>query len=67
MSGIQSGIQALVKTECDRALYVHCLLNLCVQEVSQSVDLLRNILNLVFELGNLIKLSPKRSTLLVSC
>ena len=54
------------KKEYDRALYVHCLahsLNLCVQEVSRSVDLLQNILNLVFELGKLIKFSPKRSTL----
>lgn len=66
MSGIRSGVQALVKKECDRTLYVHCLahsLNLCVQEVSKRVDLLRNILNLVFELGKLIKFPPKRSTL----
>lgn len=66
MSGIRNGVQALMKKECDRALYVHCLahsLNLCVQEVSKNVDLIRNILNLVFELGKLIKFSPKRSTL----
>ncbi len=66
MSGIRNGVQALVKKECDRALYVHCLahsLNLCVQQVSKSVDLIRNILNLVFELGKLIKFSPKRSYL----
>ena len=57
MSGIRSGVQALVKKECDRALYVHCLahsLNLCVQEVSKSVNHLCNILNPVFELGKLI-------------
>ena len=66
MSGIRSGVQALVKKECDCALYFHCLahsLNLCVQEVSKRVDLLRNILNLVFELEKLIKFSPKRSAL----
>ena len=66
MSGIQSGVQALVKKECDRALYVHCLahsLNLSVQEVSRSIDLVRNLLNLIFELGKLIKFSPKRNTL----
>lgn len=66
MSGIRSGVQALVNKECDRALYVHCLahsLNLCEQKVSKSVDLLRNVLNLMFELGKLIKFSPKRSTL----
>ena len=66
MSGIRSGVQALVKKECDRALYVHCLahsLNLSVQEVSRSIDLVRNVLNLIFELGKLIKFSPKRNTL----
>ena len=38
MSGIRSGVQALVKREAKCALYVHCFahsLNLCVQEVSK--------------------------------
>ena len=40
MSGIRNGVQALVKWEEARALYVHCLahsLNLCVQEVTTKV------------------------------
>ena len=42
MSGIRNGVQALIKGEEARALYVHCLahsLNLCVQEVTKSVSL----------------------------
>ena len=57
MSGAQNGVQALVKKEANRALYVHCLahsLNLCIQEVSKKYDLVRN---------ELIKFSPKRQAL----
>ena len=42
MSDIRNGVQALIKGEEARALYVHCLahsLNLCVQEVTKSVSL----------------------------
>jgi len=42
MSGIRNGVQALIKGEEARAVYVHCLahsLNLCVQEVTKSVSL----------------------------
>ena len=43
MSGIRSGVQALVKREAKCAVYVHCFahsLNLCVQEVSKGVELI---------------------------
>ena len=39
MSGVRNGVQALIKGEQSKALYVHCLahsLNLCVQEVTKS-------------------------------
>ena len=39
MSGIRNGIQALVKQEESKALYVHCLahnLNLCLQDASKN-------------------------------
>ena len=41
MSGIRNGVQALVKNESNRALYVHCLahsLNLCLQTVTKNCD-----------------------------
>jgi hypothetical protein len=66
MSGIRNGVQALVKKEANRALYVHCLahsLNLCVQGVSKKCDLVRNIMELIYELVQLIKFSPKRQAL----
>ena len=38
MSGVQNGVQALMKKESDLCLYVYCFahsLNLCVQEVTR--------------------------------
>lgn len=69
MSGVRKGVQALVKKENDDCLYVHCFahsLNLCVQEVSKKVDLIRNTMEFIASLLQLIKLSPKRSSLLSS-
>lgn len=66
MSGIRKGVQALVKRETDRALYVHCFahsLNLCVQEVSKGIELIRSVMDFIYELVQLIKFSPKRTTI----
>ena len=41
MSGIRNGVQALVKQEESKALYVHCLahnLNLCLQDASKKMQ-----------------------------
>ena len=57
MSGIRNGAQALFKQD------VHCLahsLNLCVQDVSKKCKLLRNTLDFIQNLVQLIKFSPKR-------
>ena len=66
MSGIRNGVQALFKKEANHALYVHCLthsLNLCVKDVTRTCDVIRDIMNFVYELTQLIKMSPKRLTL----
>ena len=66
MSGIKNGAQALFKQEEPKALYVHCLahsLNLCVQDVSKKCKLLRNTLDFIYNLVQLIKFSPKRLNL----
>ena len=66
MSGVRNGMQALVKQDENRALYVHCLahsLNLCVQCVAKQCDLVRNVMDFMYELLQLIKFSPKRLTL----
>lgn len=66
MSGVRNGVQALVKREVSRALYVHCFahsLNLCIQEASKQCSLLHNAMQVVYDLVQLIKFSPKRLAL----
>ena len=61
--GVRNGVQALVKKEQSRALYVHCLaqsLNLCVQDVTKKCVLIRNVMDFIHNLVQLIKFSPKR-------
>ena len=63
MSGIRNGVQALIKQEESKALYVHCLahsLNLCVQEVTKKCVIVRNVMEFIYELVQLIKFSPER-------
>ena len=66
MSGIKNGVQALFKAEAKQALYVHCLahsLNLCLKDVTNTCEVIRDVLNFIYELTQLIKMSPKRLTL----
>ena len=47
-------------------LYVHCLahsLNLCVKEVTRACDIIRDTMSFIYELTQLIKMSPKRLSL----
>ena len=69
MSGINNGVQALFKAEVEQALYIHCLahsLNLCLKDVTKTCDMIRDVLNFIYELTQLIKMSPKRLTLFES-
>ena len=53
MSGIRNGVQALVKQEESKALYVHCLahnLNLCLQNASIKCKILRNVMYFIYHL-----------------
>ena len=66
MSGVRSGIQALMKQESDSCLYVHCFahsLNLCIQDVVRKCELLCNSIEFIMQLVQLIKFSPKRLSL----
>ena len=66
MSGVRNGVQAIFKREEPRALYVHCLahsLNLCVQDISKVCTLIRNTMDFIHDLIQLIKFSPKRLTM----
>jgi len=55
ISGIRNGAQALFKQDEPKALYVHCL---------ACSKLLRNTLDFIHNLVQLIKVSPKRLNLL---
>ena len=66
MSGRLHGVAALVKRKQSAALHVHCLahlFNLCLQDAAQVSLAIRETLHLVMELVQLIKWSPKRSSL----
>jgi hypothetical protein len=63
MSGVRNGVQALIKQEEGRALYVHCLahsVNLCVHDVTKKCVIVRNVMDFIYKLVQLIKFSPKR-------
>ena len=59
-------MQALFKAEAKQALHVHCLahsLNLCLKDVTNTCEVIRDVLNFIYELTQLIKMFPKRLTL----
>ena len=64
MSGVRNDILALLKKEADdHCLYVHCFahsLHLCIKDVTQKYELLRNCMGVIFQPLQLIRFSPKR-------
>ena len=67
LSGSLSGVQVQISREYPKALYIHCFghsLNLAVQDASRTLNVIRNTLDTVLELSNLIRFSPKRKALL---
>lgn len=69
MSGVHNGLQALMKEKTNHCIRVHCFahsFNLCVQEVARKCELLRNCIEFISQLVQLIKFSPKRLNLFES-
>ena len=63
MSGHIRGVAAQIQREEPSALYVHCLANctnLCLQTVGKSILPVRDALDLVMGVSQLIRFSPKR-------
>ena len=63
MQGCRSGLATRILSDNPAALPVHCYvhsLNLCLQDVGRNIICIRDALELVREVGKLIKLSPKR-------
>ena len=66
MSGHRHGVAATLQKEQPTALYVHCLAhctNLSLQTVGRQSACIRDALDLVMGLNQLIQLSPKRTSL----
>lgn len=64
-----SGVAALIQQDEPSAIHVHCLAhctNLCLQAVGRQVAPVRDALDLVAEVSQLIRFSPKRSSLFQS-
>ena len=69
MSGHINGVAAQIQRVEPSAIFVHCLAhctNLCLQEVGKQILCVREALDLVMELSQLIRYSPKRLTLFES-
>ncbi len=63
MQGKRTGLATRVSSEQPAALPVHCCahsLNLCLQDAGRKLVCLRDALEISKEIGNLIRLSPKR-------
>ena len=66
MQGKRKGVATQIRRECPAAVQVHCMaqsLNLCLQDAGRQITLLRNALDIVREIAQLIKFSPRRSHL----
>ena len=62
MSGHLHGVAAQIQENVPSALYVHCLAhctNLCLQTVGRQCVPIRDALDLVMGVGDLIRYSPK--------
>ena len=69
MQGRKFGVAARISQEKPAAIPVHCLahnLNLCLQDTSKQIVILRDAIELCREIYKLIEFSPKRSFLFSS-
>ena len=66
MKRIRSGVATRIKNDVPQALPVHCFalsLNLCLQDARRQIKLLRDALDIVREIVELVNHSPKRKHL----
>ena len=70
MMGHLRGVAKQIQSVEELAIPIHCLahcLNLCLQDVAKKCVCIRDALDLVFEICQLIKYSPKRSLVFQQC
>ena len=66
MQGVRRGVATQIRKDCPAALPVHCFghcLNLSLQDVRRQIPQIRDALDIVREIGNFIRFSPKRTHL----
>lgn len=66
MRGLYSGVQAKIKQESPKALYVHCnvhILNLCLVDLAKQVPQVRNVFRTLSTLYNFIGASLKKQAI----
>ena len=66
MSGHLNGVAAQINKDVPTALFVHCFAhctNLCLQSVGRECSSIRDALDFVMEVSQLIRFSPKRLSL----
>ena len=66
MQGKRKGVATLIQRECPAAASIHCFahcLNLCLQDASRTISLIRDSFDVVKEIEKLILWSPKRKHL----
>ena len=66
MTGIKSGVSALIKKEEKKAILTHCYghsLQLAVGDMIENIKLLKDMFDITKEINKLLKYSPKRDNL----
>ena len=66
MQGHINGVKTQIQAEQPAAISVHCLahcINLCLQDLCQACNIMRDALDLAIGIIHLIRFSPKRSNL----
>ena len=62
MQGIRKGVATQTRAKCPAALPVHCFahsFNLCLQDAGEKMSLLQDALDVIREISQLIRFSPK--------
>jgi hypothetical protein len=67
MKGERTGLKTRILDVNPKAMYIHCYghsLNLAVQDTVKSIKMIKDIIDVSYEITKLVKFSPKREALL---
>ena len=63
MTGIKNGVATLIANEEQRAVFIHCYghaLNLAIGDAVKNSSILKDALDIAYEISKLTQYSPKR-------